>query len=172
MNKILFIGFFLMVSMFYACQADKPNSNAAIPEPPFELKIEQTLDLKSYNLPFSIKVPANAKVEAKKGFTPEYVIATRGYYLQIMPVNLGTSNRKKIKDESLKEIEARPEFSKVILNDSFGFVYETKWEKLPNAYNFRYFYTQGETYYDFRSANSRGVKQDEALLIYKNIKQE
>ena len=154
-----------------ACQSETNNAVALTPEPPFELKIEEPLDLKKYNLPLNIKVPKNVKVNAKKGFTPEYVLEAKGYYLQIMPINLGTSNRKKLKEEAQAEMEARPEFSKIILNDTFGFVFETKWEKLPNAYNFRYYYVQGETYYDVRSANSRALKQEDALLIYKNIKQ-
>ena len=172
MNKINVLAIIAGIFFVIGCGGEPVDIVVATPELPFELKIEQELDLKSYNLPIKIKVPKDAKVNAKKGFMPEYVIEGRGYYLQIMPIGIGTSTRKKLKEMNLAEIEARPEFSKVIVNDSFGFVYETKWEKMPLAYNFRYIYTQGETYYDLRTANSRGYTQADAVLIYNNIKQE
>jgi hypothetical protein len=132
----------------------------------------QVLDLTAQGFPFKIKTPTDAKAVSKSGIIQEMNIEGTGYFVQITASDALTQDRTALKTELLTELKNKPEFSKIILEEPFGFVYETKWTDKTIGYNFYYVLIINGKQYDIRGLNISKYDQAQTQAMYASVKQE
>jgi hypothetical protein len=131
------------------------------------------LDLsKELGTAIKIKVPADFKSTFSSGIIQEVAVEGTDYFVQIMGMDAITTDRKALKNEALAEAKAMKEFSTIVQEDDFGFVYETNWDAGAKGYNFRYFVVAGNRAFDFRSNSVNNFNKAQVQAMYAAVKQE
>jgi hypothetical protein len=124
------------------------------------------------NAPIKIKAPNGFKIVSNSGIIQEAIIEAPDYYVQVMSSDALTTDRKALKAEALLEAKAMKEFTAIVEEGDFGFVYETTWEGNSKAYNFRYFVVNGTKVLDFRSNSINNFSKAQVQGMYAAVKQE
>lgn len=122
--------------------------------------------------PLKIKAPSGFSIVSSAGLIQEATVQATDYYIQIMATDALTTDRKALKTEALAEVKAMKEFSAIVQEEEFGFVYETTWEGNAKGYNFRYFVLMGGKVFDFRSSSVNNFSKEQVVGMYAAVKQE
>jgi hypothetical protein len=131
------------------------------------------LDLsKELGTAIKIKVPADFKSTSSKGIIQEVSIEGTDYFVQIMGMDALSTDRKALKNEAIAEAKAMKEFSTIVQEDDFGFVYETNWDAGSKGYNFRYFVVANNRTFDFRTNSVNNFNKAQVQAMYAAVKQE
>lgn len=120
-----------------------------------EEKIElKPLDLLAQGIPVTIMAPDSADVK-KSDFGPVMKDITirkgKDYFVQIYASQASTTDISKLKAQKLAEVKSKKYFSKIIKDESAGFIYETKVDSNYIDYGFRYVQVQGSNEYVFQT---------------------
>ncbi len=122
--------------------------------------------------PIKIKAPADFKSVASKGIVDEVVVEGSNFYVQILAQDaLGTTDRKALKAEAMAEVKALKEFSAIVEENEFGFVFESNWEGSTKGYNFRYFVVHGSRIFDFRTNTVANYPKEQVQAMFAAIQQ-
>jgi hypothetical protein len=124
------------------------------------------------NAPIKIKAPNGFKIVSNSGIIQEAIIEAPDYYVQVMSSDALTTDRKALKAEALAEAKAMKEFTAIVEEGDFGFVYETTWDANSKGYNFRYFVINGAKVLDFRSNSVNNFTKQQVQSMYAAVKQE
>ena len=124
------------------------------------------------NAPVKIKAPNGFKIVSNSGIIQEAIIEAPDYYIQVMSSDALTTDRKALKAEALAEAKAMKEFTAIVEEGDFGFVYETTWDANSKGYNFRYFVINGTKVLDFRSNSVNNFTKEQVQSMYAAVKQE
>ncbi|MGB1217176.1 MAG: hypothetical protein ACPG5P_04830, partial [Saprospiraceae bacterium] len=92
------------------------------------------------------------------------------YGLLIQSSEAITTNPKSIKDEELTDVKSNRIFSKVILDDENGFVYETRLDSANVSYEFFLVKIQGDREYRFKTPYTGSFSEEEAKKVYESLK--
>jgi len=120
-----------------------------------EEKIDlKPLDLLEYGVPITIMAPDSAEVK-KSDFGPFMKDVTirkgKDYFIQIYASQASTTDVTALKAQALTEVKGKKYFSKIISEESAGFIYETKVDSNYIDYGFRYLKVQGSNEFVFQT---------------------
>lgn len=137
-------------------------------------RYETEVDLMSYNLPFKVYAPEGFSIEAQDDILDDVVIKGPEYHVQIYGTAAMQGQRKAFKEEKLAQLKTEEDFKRLVLDEDFGFVYETQMEgEKESRYNFFYVLKQGDKNYTFQSTTNFDAFGEAAILkMYASIKQE
>jgi len=135
----------------------------------FPAKVNLSTEL---GAPIELKAPADFKSTATKGLIDEVVVEGSNYYVQILAQDATTtSDRKALKAEALAEVKAMKEFSAIVEENDFGFVFESNWEGGSKGYNFRYFVVVGTRVFDFRTNSVANYTKEQVQAMFAAVQQ-
>jgi hypothetical protein len=145
------------------------NTTNAASSSSFPANVDLSAEL---GAPVKIKAPADFKSVATKGIVDEVVVEGSNFYVQIIAQDaLGTTDRKALKAEALTEVKALKEFSAIVEENDFGFVFESNWEAGVKGYNFRYFVVHGNRVFDFRTNTVANYPKEQVQAMFAAIQQ-
>lgn len=131
----------------------------------------QPLDLAQYGIPLSIMAPDSAKVKKSKiGDWDDVTVKKGTYSLQVLAKKAPAQTAEEMKNEELATVKADKFFSKVLVDDDNGFVFETTIDSL-NYYDFRYIHMQGDRVFSFQKGFTDNLTMAEAKEMYASVKQ-
>ena len=153
--NVLFIALLLVT----ACKKEKKNEYT-------------TLDLLSYGVPLKVKAPPGTEVKVKDIGIAKDITLKKGddFFIQILNSSAITGDINKLKQQNLEEVKKSPYFSKVILDEDNGFVYEKKMNDSLYNYDFRYIKLQGDQQYIFQTGLFGLFTKDQVMNMYNAIK--
>lgn len=158
MKKYLFA--LLTITVLFACESEK------------EVPLVK-LDLLEYGVPVSIMAPDSATVE-KSDFGPIMKDVTikkgKDFFVQIYASQATTTDVGKLKAQELAEVKGKKYFSKIILDEPDGFIYETKVDSSYIDYGFRHVRVQGTTEYIFQTGLIGPFSLESVKTMYAAVK--
>lgn len=163
------IRYFILVSFtlfFVACGGDaNKDSDTAV--------YEKEVDLMSYNLPLKIYAPEGYTVEAQDDILDDVLVKATDYHVQIYGI-AATQPREERKKEELEKVKNSEEFARLILDEPYGFIYETKLAGEEKAHlNFFYVLNKGDKTYTFQSTTRFDeYTETDVRKMYASVKQE
>lgn len=126
-------------------------------------------DLLSEGVPLKILAPIDVKV--KIGIENHYkkisLYGGKDYFIEILATESGSNDLKQIKNELLKEVKLQKNFSKIIEDTDYGFLFEKKKPDGNLSYDFRYLKSDGFQQFVFQT----GMYSDFSLSQAKNMYQ-
>ena len=133
----------ILVSLFIcSCQS---NENSGMSE----------YNLLDYGIPLTIMAPDSSDItKANYGVSKEVTIQSEdddNYNVQIFLAEATTSDQGKVKAQQLEMLQQMPIFSKVILDEPNGFIYETVTDSTYHSFGFRRVLIQGTREYIFQT---------------------
>ncbi|GJM35332.1 MAG: hypothetical protein DHS20C18_43330 [Saprospiraceae bacterium] len=131
------------------------------------------LDLMSYGIPLNIAAPDSAKVKTTDlGLMKDITIQEgKDYYVQLYASSASTNDIAKIKADQLSEVKSNRFFSKIVKEETDGFIYETSIDSSNINYGFRYIYLQGDMEYIFQTGLIGTFTQEQTERMYEAVKQ-
>jgi hypothetical protein len=159
MKKIFLL--FLTVTTFFACD----NGGEAL----------QEINLLPFGMPITVKAPADTLITAgTMGDMQEVVIKSKDsssmYSLQIYSVAASVIEVGAIVAEEKAMVESDSSFTKYIIEEPNGFVYEYKYSDVEVGYDFRYFRIQGDKKYTFQTALGLFPTEGAAKMMFEAVK--
>lgn len=135
-------------------------------------KAENKLDLMKYGMPITIKAPADAEIISEDlGFMRDITVKSgEQYFIQILSGTALKLDPSKIKEEKLAEVKNGPFFSKVIVEDEHGFIFEKKIDEKNINYDFRHVRIQGDKEYIFQTGLIGRFTQADVRKMYDSVK--
>ncbi|MEM9824218.1 MAG: hypothetical protein AAF985_24245 [Bacteroidota bacterium] len=154
-NKNLPLLAFGTLLLLFACQQSPTKS-------------WQPLDLLKYGVPITIMAPDSAKVKTMDLLVQKDVTIKKGedYYVQIFSSDATTSDHKKILAELKADVKNNPYFSKFLLEEDKGFIYETVIDSTHYNYGFRHIRIQGDREYIFQTGLIGNFDQEQVEAMY------
>ncbi len=135
---------------------------------------QEKIDLMSYGLPIEIKGPKTIKVQVDDlGIMKDATVidtVNNGYNLQIFSSKTDVLDKAKIIAEAKQEIESSEFFSKLIVEDSDGFVYEKKVSDDYINYDFRVFRLRGDMAYTFQAGFGEQYELEDVKNMFNAVK--
>ncbi len=130
------------------------------------------LDLISYGIPLKVKAPEGTIVKTEDmGIVKDITLKKgNGYFIQILNSTVMNDDISKLKNDRLEEVKKSPYFSKIILDEDNGFVYEKKMNDSIFNYDFRYTKIQGDQQYTFQTGLFGMFTKDQVMKMYNSIK--
>ena len=130
------------------------------------------MDLMSYGIPLKVKAPEGTVVKTEDMGIVKDITLRKGddYFIQILNSSALSGDIAKLKNDQLEEVKKSPYFSKVILDENNGFVYEKKMNDSLFNYDFRYIKIQGDQQYTFQTGLFGMFTKDQAMEMYESIK--
>ncbi len=158
-NKKLFFIISLILIIASSCSNNKKDDF-------------KTLDLISYGIPLKVKAPEGTIVKTEDmGIVKDITLKNGdGYFIQILNSTALSNDISKIKNERLEEVKKSPYFSKIILDEDNGFIYEKKMNDTLFNYDFRYTKIQGDQQYTFQTGLFGMFTKDQVMKMYESIK--
>lgn len=159
MRRIIF--FALLLGSVFACESEA-------------VKSWNTLDLMSEGLPIAIHAPDSAKVKNNSAGMIKDITIKKGndFDIQIFASPITSSTLADLKTTQLEEVKGNRYFSKIITDETNGFVYENAIDSSTIYYGFRYVYYQAELEYVFQQGLSGIFSKEDAEGMYEAVKQE
>jgi hypothetical protein len=157
--KISIIFTIVAFVIFSSCSSEKKD------------KVE-TLDLMSYGVPIKVKAPIGTEVKTvDMGIYTDITLKNGDdYSIQIISTSATTNDIGKIKAERLEEVKKNPYFSKVILDEKNGFVFEKKLTDSTYNFGFRYIKVQGDNEFSFQTGLYGLFTKDQTMTMYESVK--
>ncbi len=149
----------ILIAGLYSCSNKKKD----------DLK---TLDLISYGIPLKVKAPEGTVVKTEDMSIAKDITLKKGdgYFIQILNTTALDNDISKIKKENLEEVKKSPYFSKIILDEDNGFIFEKKMNDTLVNYDFRYIKIQGDQQYTFQTGLYGMFTKDQVMKMYNSIK--
>lgn len=143
-------------------------------KPKSQFELVET-DFGGKGLPLRIKAPANAKLESVPGppidlFTIRDEASNYGISFEAQDILAGTSVESE-KANLLATAKGTGFFSKVIKEESNGFVYENKMSETDIRYSFGYVLFKGDKMYTAQADPSLKLTQAQAEELFEAVKQ-
>lgn len=128
----------------------------------------EDLSLLKYGVPFSIKAPADAKVQkASLGIYEDITIkAGDQYQVQLLVSDATTLDETVIKADLLEDIKRNPFFAELIEETDSGFVYKKEIDSTSINYSFRHVRIQGDKEYIFQPTLVGQFTLDDVKSMY------
>jgi len=119
-------------------------------EPKSEWKPKSLL---SYGVPLSIPAPDSVLVEQMDLIVKKDISLRNddGYFIQIFAGDATTKDIAAVKASQKSEVESNPYFSKILSENTTGFLYETAVDSNNINYGFRHIVIQGDREYIFQT---------------------
>ncbi|MEL7021354.1 MAG: hypothetical protein AAGK47_07100 [Bacteroidota bacterium] len=155
--------FLLLISLFYwGCQ---PDANTGM----------DSLDLMRYDIPVTILAPDSVEVKTLDLVVQKDVTVksknNNDYYVQIYAADATTNDVAQLKSEQMEEVKSNRYFSKIVEEQTDGFIYETKVDSNMINYGFRYVYLQGDKQYTFQTGLIGTFTAEEVKTMYDAVQQ-
>jgi hypothetical protein len=130
------------------------------------------LDLITYGIPLKVKAPEGTIVKTEDMGIVKDITLKKGddYFIQILSSSVIDDDIAKIKNDRLEEVKKSPYFSKVILDEDKGFIYEKKMNDSIFNYDFRYTKIQGNQQYTFQTGLFGMFTKEQVMKMYESIK--
>ncbi len=131
-----------------------------------------SLDLLSHGIPISIMAPPEPDVKVTdltvmKDLT---IKKDQNYNIQLYASSTNITDATQLKSERLTEVKKNPFFSKIITDESHGFIYEKMVDSIP-SYSFNYVYLQGDQEYIFQTGLTSIFQLEDVQNMYNAVKQ-
>lgn len=150
--------FFICIPFFFtiiSCQSDGVKT--------------KKFDLVAYGIPLTVKAPVNATVLQPAGKGEVWIQDTAtNFDVQVSKSILLSSDITKIKAEALEIVKVMDGFSKLILEEDQGFIYETNFN--GTFYDFQYIMIQGDNKYVFQKNIAAESTLKEVEMMYEIVK--
>jgi len=132
-----------------------------------------SLDLLSHGIPITIMAPPepNVKVTDLTVMKDLTIKKDSNYAIQLYASSTNMSNVEQLKTERLNEVKKNPYFSKIVTEESNGFIYEKIVDSIP-SYSFNYVYLQGDQEYIFQAGLTSLFKLEDVQNMYDAVKQD
>lgn len=153
--------FVLAVFLMWACQQNSTEQDWA------------EKDLLQYGIPITIMAPDSAEVNSSDlGGLIQDVTIKKGddYYIQIYASGAETTDIAKIKSNQLSEVKSNRYFSKIMKEDTDGFIYETKIDSSAINYGFRHVRVQGDKEFIFQTGLVGNFSLEEVEKMYEAVR--
>ncbi len=133
---------------------------------------EKSLDLMKYGLPIKIAAPADAEIKSDDlGFMKDVTVKDGDqYFVQILASTATELDPKKILLNKVNEVKSGPFFSKMMLEEDHGFIFEKKIDENNINYDFRYIKVQGDQEYSFQTGLIGTFTEDDVKKMYESVK--
>lgn len=155
MKKILFFAFVLV--SIVACE-----------ESAVEMK---PVDLLKYGMPITIQVPENANISQPFGEGEVWIQdSLNNFNIQLTKGLTLTNDVAKVKSEQLEITKGVEGFSKLIMEEKNGFIFEENIDSLN--YDFKYIVVQGDNQYIFQKVFTAFANLEEVEMMYEAVKQD
>ena len=130
------------------------------------------LDLMAHGLPIKLKAPEGSKVVMSDMGLMKDVTVTNGdsYALQIFSTDIISNNMDDIKQERLREVKNNPFFSKVVVDEAAGFIFEKVRPDSTKNYDFRHIRFQGDKQYIFQTSMIGSFSKEDVESMYDSVK--
>ena len=130
------------------------------------------LDLMKYGLPISINAPEASVVEADDMGIMKDVTVKSGddYFIQIYSSVATSMDATKILADKKIEVEAGPFFTKIISEETNGFIYEKQITETTIDHDFIYVKIQGDTEYVFQTGLFGTFSLEQVQKMYDSVK--
>ncbi len=155
-----FLPFSLALLFLASCQQD-------------ELAGWHPIDLQSHGLPVTILVPDSSAFSIKKSdmvvMEDINIKAGPGYALQIFAADATHSDAKKMLEESKKEVQNNPLFSRFVEEYEDGFLFENRIDPSTVSYDFRKVLLKNGKEYTFRTSMLGIFSEEDAKKMYKSV---
>lgn len=131
----------------------------------------QSLDLLSHGVPLKIKAPEGAEVKVDDmGIVKDITVrAGDGFNLQIIAGTSYMNGLADVVNKQKADAIASKTFSKVIEEDSNGFIFEKKYSEERISYDFRYVRLQGDQEYIFQTGLLGQFSLDQVKEMYQAV---
>lgn len=132
------------------------------------------LNLLQYNIPITILAPDSAKVvNSTLGVIQDVTVKSQedNYSIQIFASEATTTSLPAIKTSQLLDIRNNPFFSKIVMEEEPGFIYENQLDSNLINYGFRYIRVQGDKEYVFQTGLVGQFSLEEVKRMYEAVKQ-
>jgi hypothetical protein len=129
--------------------------------------------LMPYGVPVTIMAPDSVIVKTSDMGGLLKDITVRGgedYYLQIYATDAETTDISKIKANQLAEVKSNRYFSRIVMEEEPGFIYETQIDSNNINYGFRYIRVQGDKEYIFQTGLTSIYSLEEVERMYEAVK--
>lgn len=131
-------------------------------------------DLLQYGIPITIMAPDSAEVNSSDlGGLIQDVTIKKGddYYIQIYASDAETTDIAKVKSAQLSEVKSNRYFSKIVQEETEGFIYETVIDSSAINYGFRYVRVQGDKEFIFQTGLVGNFSLEQVERMYEAVKQ-
>jgi len=131
-------------------------------------------DLLQYGIPMTIMAPDSAEVNSSDlGGLIQDVTVKEGdeYYVQIYASDAETMDIAKVKSAQLSEVKSNRYFSKIIQEETDGFIYETVIDSTAINYGFRYVKVQGDKEYVFQTGLVGSFTLEQVEKMFEAVRQ-
>ncbi|MFT5385777.1 MAG: hypothetical protein ACI8VT_003309 [Saprospiraceae bacterium] len=133
----------------------------------------QELDLMQYGVPLKIMAPDSADVKKEDWISQQGVTVKKDdYEVQIWSSQASTPDVATLKANKLAEVKSNRLFSKVIQENSDGFIFENKLDSLTRFYGFYHLVIQGDHEYTFQNGLRGNFTLAQVENMYKAVKPE
>jgi len=155
--RILNVVLFLCLLIF-ACESDPKESY-------------KELNLLSYGVPISIMAPDSAAVKKEDWIAQQGITVSKGddYEVQIWAGQASTTDLAALKANKLAEIKSNRLFSKIVKEDTNGFLFENKLDSTTQFYGFYHFVIQGDNEYTFQNGLRGNFTLEQAERMYESV---
>lgn len=163
---IHYLRFLPLILLFVACGDDANDETN-------EAAHAKEVDLMSYNLPLKVYAPEGYTVEAQNDILDDVLLKGPDYHVQIYGMT-ATQSREERKKEELQKVKNSEEFVRLVEEEPYGFIYETKLANEEKAHlNFFYVLNKGDKTYTFQSTTRFDEFSEDAIRkMYASVKQE
>jgi hypothetical protein len=153
MKKAILI---LCVFSLFACQDD----NA--------LKMVE-VDLLKYGVPITIQAPESAAITKPSGDSEVWIVDSASYFkIQVIKTPTLSGDVATAKAEELELAKSLGGFSKLIMEEKDGFIYEENYDTI--SYDFKHIVVSGNNKYVFQKLLIEIPTQEQVEMMYKAVK--
>ena len=130
------------------------------------------LSLLPQGVALTIMAPENPEIKMTDMTVMKDITIRKGpdYNIQIYSSAANTSNVQQVKEEHLEEVKINPYFTKLIKDESDGFVYE-KLIDSTTTFAFKYVFIQGDQEFVFQNGISGIFSLEDVNNMYDAVKQ-
>lgn len=151
-------GLWILLAIFLLSACGEPK--ASFPE----------MDLMKHGLPIKINAPADAEVEMNDLLLMKDVTVKKdNFYMQIFSSDVMSTDLSKIKEEKLNEVKSKSSFTKIIQDDTNGFIFEKMRSDSTANYDFRKIKIQGDKQYIFQTGLIGKFSEQDVRDMYDSV---
>ncbi len=130
------------------------------------------LDLMGHGVPLIIMAPDSADIKKEDWITSQSVTIKKGedYDVQIWISQISSNDLPTLKSKKKTEVEGNRFFSKIVKEDSNGFIFENKLDSATLFYGFCHLVLQGDNEYVFQNGLRGNFTLEQAERMYDAVK--
>lgn len=153
------LTFFCLALLFSACKTEPVDSFTS-------------LNLMKYGMPITIMAPDSADVKTDDLIVMQEVSVRSGedYFVQIYSSDATTADLAVVKEKELMDAKKAPFFSKIVLDEPNGFIFESQLDSTHLSYGFRLVKIQGDKEYVFRNGMIGLFAKEDIEAMYQGVK--